>query len=217
MKSLKRADIEALKKIMPVLLEEEQRNVIGGYGWLSNFWEKVKDFFSSDSGASWDCVFRSFADCYNNNSNSYINPFGNQISYEEMINDYKSKYGDPSKTGGANIGNFQTYVLQTYGINMWQNTNGSVSGFTSTNLIAFQLDPKSDILHFVRPLGINYDDKGNPISVRCYDSNLGEETVYPVEKLCGLFDLQLPMIDSPINSGYFSGLYYDYNNSSNYA
>jgi hypothetical protein len=207
-RKLTKLNLEAIEKELPCLSEDDARAIVGGCEWLSQLWGKIKDFFSSsNSSYSWDCLFNSFVYTYNN-VDYWGGQSGYQVSYEDVLNGYISEYGDPSKKGGAMIGDFISYIRDHYGVTIYQLTDGTVSDFAPTNMAAFQLD-SSGILHFANPIKAKYDNNGNPTHIICYDATRGEEVEYSIDTWRDLFDMLPNFIDYN---------YYDYNyHISNYS
>jgi hypothetical protein len=191
MKKLKKCSLDELEKCVQTIGRYEQRQYIAGGAigdWLRNLWWDVVNVL----GGRRDCAFNTFQYVYNNNIGSEIIPPGEQIGYRELVNGYLDEHGFPS-SGGVPIGDFMKYVNSHYWVHMYQMQGGSISSFSSTNIIAIPGGGQS--LHFVVPLEIIKDANGNPERIKYYDPTYKEEKEIPVSALQGIFDITYPYID----------------------
>ncbi|MDR2010649.1 MAG: hypothetical protein LBQ22_09225 [Bacteroidales bacterium] len=211
-KKLTKLNLEAIEKELPCLSKDDARAVVGGDigDWLRNLWWDVINFWGPR-----DCAFNSFIYVYNNNAYTDINPFGYQISYREIVNNYIDQYGYPSY-GGVNMEIFMKYVNNAYNVMMYQNTDG-IFEFKPTNMIAISGEGQS--MHIVIPMRIIYDDaNGNPIEIEYYDPSNKKTSKISVSQYEWLFDV-VPgnFIDSPIEYNYpYDNYNYPYNSYNYY-
>lgn len=145
MRKLTKADVETLRKEMPVLDENSQRRITGGCGSYSN--------------DGWSCVFDSF-----------IHYYGGGVTRDNLLSAYMSRTGrDPRQEGYVDTCEFANMIASGYGIGATI-SDTPTSGYGSNQYVFVQTT--SGVPHMMK-LDSAYKENGRTILV-CTDSATGK-------------------------------------------